>query len=706
MKYLMSIVVVFFAINSIAITVTNKIVVDQFGYRPQSKKVAVLRNPVTGRDASESYSPGASMAVVKVSDGSQILVGSPSVWNSGNEDASSGDKAWWFDFSSVTESGSYYVLDVENDLRSFEFEIREDIYNEVLKHAMRVFFYQRSGHSKEATYAGASWADGASHLKDLQDLNCRKWDTPNDAASEKDVHGGWYDAGDFNKYTVWTANYIVELLRAYQENPDVWTDDYNIPESGNGIPDILDEVKWGVDHLLRLQLTDGSCIAIVDADQTSPPSLASGPSLYGNVNTISTLAAAGAYALASKVYKGLGQSSYATTLEQAAVSAWTWADANPSVLWRNNDAASGTAGIGAGQQEGNDYDRFTYKMRAASYLFEITGISSYDDYFATNYKDFNMFLWYNTVQPFQSEGQDVLLYHASITANSTVAGEILSSFEKAMNKEHEFQAVETGRDPYMAHLKDYTWGSNKQKCSSGLMFWEAKHYLGNAKSDLAFEAAEDYVHYIHGINPNNHVYLTNMNGYGAENSVNQMFHDWFKYDSPLWDEVGVSTYGPAPGFLTGGPNPSYSLDACCPAGCGGAANNAKCSAVDVSGVLNQPDQKSYLDFNESWPMNSWEITEPSMGYQAEYIRLLSKFASKPLLVNQHEIQPESNSLRVYPSPSSDFINVVGAQGTIRIFDLNGKLLSQHLQINIDVSTLSNGLYFIENNGMKARFIKE
>ncbi|MGK3960067.1 hypothetical protein WMF38_44335 [Sorangium sp. So ce118] len=38
-----------------------------------------------------------------------------------------------------------------------------------------------------------------------------------------------------------------------------------------------------------------------------------------------------------------------------------------------------------------------------------------------------------------------------------------------------------------------------------------------------------------------------------------------------------------------------------------------------------PAQKSYKDFNTSWPLNSWAVTENSNGYQASYIRLLSKF---------------------------------------------------------------------------------
>jgi hypothetical protein len=74
----------------------------------------------------------------------------------------------------------------------------------------------------------------------------------------------------------------------------------------------------------------------------------------------------------------------------------------------------------------------------------------------------------------------------------------------------------------------------------------------------------------------------------------------------------------------GGPNPTYSIDGCCPSSCGSAANNAPCSQ-SVSPPTGQPDQKSYKDFNTGWPLNSWAISEPSGGYQAAYIQLLSKF---------------------------------------------------------------------------------
>ncbi len=79
---------------------------------------------------------------------------------------------------------------------------------------------------------GAGWTDAASFVGPLQDHHCRVYNDKNNAATERDVWGGWYDAGDLNKYTSWTAGYVESLLRAYAENPTIWSDDYNIPESG------------------------------------------------------------------------------------------------------------------------------------------------------------------------------------------------------------------------------------------------------------------------------------------------------------------------------------------------------------------------------------------------------------------------------------------------------------------------------------------
>jgi hypothetical protein len=174
-------------------------------------------------------------------------------------------------------------------------------------------------------------------------------------------------------------------------------------------------------------------------------------------------------------------------------------------------------------------------------------------------------------------------------------------------------------DPYLAYVADYTWGSNAHKARTGCLQYDVISFGIDANKEAdARRAAERYIHYIHGVNPLGLVYLSNMGESGAAKSATTFFHTWFADKSPLWDEVGVSTYGPPPGFLVGGPNPSYDWDAVCP-------GNALCPSARLSPPYGQPPQKSYANFNDSWPVNSWSVTENSDGYQVYYLRLLSKF---------------------------------------------------------------------------------
>lgn len=698
-NYLLSLFLSGIVLTGFSQSLSKYIVVDQFGYRPNDRKVAVLRDPVEGFDAAESFEPGVNYAIVNASNDQVVFSGIPEVWNSGTMDTTSGDRAWWFDFSSVTEVGSYYVLDQDKNLKSYTFDIAEDVYDEVLKHAVRTFFYQRVGYAKELPFAEEGWTDAASHIGPLQDKNCRPYNDKNNSAKEKDLSGGWYDAGDYNKYTIWTSNYVYEMLQAYQENTNAWTDDYNLPESGNGIPDIIDEAKWGMDHLLKLQNADGSVIALVDIDHASPPSAATGQSLYGGVNTSATLATAGAYAYGAKVFRELGMNNYADQLQSAAENAYAWADANPNVIWRNNDGASGTSGLGAGQQEVDDYGRLGYKLRAAAHLFEITGEEAYKTYFEGNYQEIHLMPWYY-VYPYETREQGVVLYYSNLNGvSTTVRNTIRSRYAAGItNNDDNLKGYDQKKDPYMAWLSSYTWGSNLTKSNMGNLLMDAVVYETNtSRNDDLKIAAEGYIHYIHGVNPFSICYLSNMYGKGAENSVNQFYHTWFTDGSAKWDEVGVSTYGPAPGFLTGGPNPSYSLDGCCSSSCGSSQFNNMCVAADVTPPLGQPWQKSYKDFNTNWPVNSWAVTENSNGYQLGYIRLLSKFVDRSAYINSTTDATELNSAMVYPNPFKNGFEIKNINdGQYYIYDLSGNLMESGAltESKIIGNSLNSGVYII------------
>lgn len=192
---------------------TLRIAVDQFGYAPDMTKVAVISDPQLGFNAAESYTPGATLEVRTWGSNTVVFSGARVAWNGGSTNAQSGDKAWWFDFSAVTRWGEYYIYDPANDTRSARFRIDHRVYEEVLKQAIRVFYYQRRGAAKSLPYADARWTDGTNFLGPLQDSQCRLITSPG-AGNQKDLRGGWFDAGDYNKYVNWTVNPISDMLFA------------------------------------------------------------------------------------------------------------------------------------------------------------------------------------------------------------------------------------------------------------------------------------------------------------------------------------------------------------------------------------------------------------------------------------------------------------------------------------------------------------
>ncbi len=609
--------------------------VDQFGYRSAAQKVGVISNPVTGYNTPDPYSPTpTTFEVRRWSDQSVAYTGSVTAWNGGATDtgtSGSGDKAWWFDFSTLTTIGDYYLYDPNKAVGSYRFEIRDDIYLDVLKHAVRSFFYQRCGQAKQPPYVPAAWADSASHMGTQQDLDCRLVSNTSITTS-KDLSRGWYDAGDYNKYTNFTDGVIHDLLFAYQENPSIWGDDYNIPESGNGVPDLLDEAKWGLDWMLKMQTATGNGsllhkVSVTTFGAGSPPSADANYRRYAPATASATISGAGAFAHAAIVYKSLsdpGMQAFGATLQAAAEQAWSWLVANPGLI----PSSYNNAGFVNVDAEDSGYWQGVNRSCAAAYLYGLTGNAAYRTYFDANYTAADFYQWYYPAV-FEAEIHDAFLYYTSLPgATASVVTNIRSRYTSGASGTH--LGWWTGNvDPYRANIEAYTWGSNRTKAAEGSIYWNMIVYNMNAANATNYRnAAESYVHYIHGVNPMGWVYMSNMNAYGAENSINEFYHSWFTDGSAAWDRVGTSTYGPAPGFLPGGPNPSYS------------------KSPAIVPPMSQPDQKSYKDWNTSWPEDSWEITENSTGYQSAYIKLLSKFVMLPV-----GTPTPSPSFTASPSPS-------------------------------------------------------
>jgi hypothetical protein len=594
-------------------TYTCHMMVDQFGYPPDLPKVAVISDPITGFNATNYYTPGPTLQVRTWNSNIVVFSAAPTPWNNGQTNTQSGDRAWWFDFSSVTTWGQYYIYDPSNDTRSAHFTIDHHVYENIMQVAMHMYYYQRRGTAKVTPYADPRWTDGTNFMGPLQDTQCEQI-TNAVPATQRDLHGGWFDAGDYNKYTAWVDSDLSDLLFAYIQNPGIWPDNWNLPESGNGIPDLLNEAKWELDWLLRMQNPDGSVLSKVGVNgfqNASPPSTETSQTFYGCESTTATLAAAASFAEGARGWLIAGQPAYADTLSNAAVAAYNWGVVNSNVIYDNADFQSGSPEV---DTDNYAYNRDAFRLRAAIFLYDLTHQAGYQNFVEATYPD-RLAITSGWWGPFEFSAQDAMLYYATLPGVSAASVHTIhASIQGSVNGSDWLPQWTGNADPYQAYVPDYDylWGGNMVKCHMGLLFADQLTYgLNPAQASNYRAAAAGFIHYIHGVNPLAMTYLVNMYGSGAENCANEMYHSWFGYGT-IYNDALSSPNGPAAGYLTGGPNASFAPD-------------PSYSGPTLAPPMNQPPQKAYKDWNYGWPQDSWEITEPDIGYQAAYVFLLSKF---------------------------------------------------------------------------------
>jgi hypothetical protein len=588
------------------------LLVDQFGYRPGDPKVAVIRNPQIGYDSAAKFSPGTDYQVRRSSDGSVAFAGTPVPWQRGAVEASSGDNGWWFDFSAVEAPGNYFVYDVQRNVRSATFAVDPQVYKNVLKAAMRMYFYQRSGFAKQRPYAEKCWTDEPAYLGPGQDTEAHDITDKDNRSKFRDLSGGWFDAGDTNKYVTFASQPVHQLLTAYQETPSAFTDDFNIPESGNGIPDVLDEVKWETDWLKKMQYPNGSAalkVGEIVFGSAAPPSSDRNTRYYIPACTSGTIAVAGMFAHASYVFASIPALAHeAAELKSHAIAAW-----NNYQHTAAKQIHCDTGVVHAGIADWTEQAQNASAVLAAVYLYAITDDPGYQNYVQAHYKEsqpYHDFGWsrYNPEQ-----GEALLFYttlpHADAALRRTLLADKLND-ARAPNRVYGFHPED---DLYRAFMHDeqYHWGSNNPRAAYGNTNVDVTTYGIDADKNAADyrNRGVEILHYFHGVNPFAMVYLSNMYAYGATRSANEVFHAWYAH-ATQWSDALASECGPAPGYVPGGPNVRA------------AQSGVPTSLAPPTG---QPAQKSYKDWNVGWPESSWAVTEPAIYYESGYVKLLSKF---------------------------------------------------------------------------------
>ena len=192
------------------------------------------------------------------------------------------------DFTPLRIPGRYRIV-TDDGMSSYPFDVGPGVFDAAVRAVQRAFYYQRAFTEIDAAHAEGPWV----HANDA-------------ALAPQGVVKGWHDAGDFSLYSASTNSALFWMLSAIADfSPQ--EDDTGIPESGNGVPDLLDEARWGLEWLLSVQEPNGGFRNTTCQEHYGPYGAnrpeRMPPYRAGEVGTIATGRAVGTLAFASVLYR-------------------------------------------------------------------------------------------------------------------------------------------------------------------------------------------------------------------------------------------------------------------------------------------------------------------------------------------------------------------------------------------------------------------
>lgn len=256
------------------------------------------------------------------------------------QDPLCGETLYSLDFGDVRAAGRYSLEDPAGE-RSDTFEIGKDVLAGVHNAMIKALYYQRCGCALEEKYAGP-YVHAACHMADCQIYG--------EEGRSLQARGGWHDAGDYGRYITPAAVTVGHLLYAYKRYPQSFREQLNIPESGNGMADVLNECRYELEWMLKMQREDGGVYhkltAWRHADFIMPQEDLDTFYAYP-VSSLATADFCACMALAARVYREESSTRqdervFSEQLEEAARRAWKWLTENPEQLLFTNPAGSNT----------------------------------------------------------------------------------------------------------------------------------------------------------------------------------------------------------------------------------------------------------------------------------------------------------------------------------------------------------------------------
>ncbi len=216
---------------------TGAIRLNSLGYLPQQEKEATITADVN-------------TFVVKDAETNETLFSGKTSGPFYQEDT--GQEVVMADFSALQRPGSYY-LELSNGSRSAIFPVGETIYRDPFRTTMRGFYLWRCGMAVAGDHGGDHFCTEACHMEDGY------LDYLGEKGGQRDGSGGWHDAGDHGKYIVNAGITMGILSMAWEQfQPQIEKINLQLPETAPGLPSYLQELKWEMSWVLKMQYADGS----------------------------------------------------------------------------------------------------------------------------------------------------------------------------------------------------------------------------------------------------------------------------------------------------------------------------------------------------------------------------------------------------------------------------------------------------------------
>lgn len=485
--------------------ISEDILLNQMGYATNSAKKALIR---------------ADVGSFKLVDEAGKVVfegktGEPKYWEL------SGDKVRVADFSSFSKTGEYQIYINDSEI-SFPFVIKNNPYDGLADAALKSYFYARCGIDIEEQYGGKwNWAAGHPDTDVLVHASAASTERPEGTSISSP--GGWYDAGDYGKYivnssiTTWTILQSLALNSDYHKNQNL-----NIPESGNELPDILDEalvnLKWmmslqdpndgGLYHKLTTKRFDG----FIMPNETSKQRYVMQKSTSAALDYASTIAAA------SRIIRKYELNDLADKMQNSAEQAWNWAIENPDVFYiQPEDISTGA------YPDTSFVDEWFW---ASAEMYILTSDTKYRETMLANYEKPITPKW----DVVNALGVISLLTSEKRDEFKEIEKDYIAYADEMLAKEKDC--------PYLISMDKFAWGSNSDVANEGMLKLVAYQLTNNKKYAAS---AQNDLDYILGRNATGYSFVT---GFGSKSPM--VPHN------RIMSADGVEE--PIPGYIVGGPN--------------------------------------------------------------------------------------------------------------------------------------------------------